>query len=293
MASTDTYLNNNTFGVTPSGTAYFVASDGTTNLGSLALANNCNAGSPASTIPTGSSGIHVDVTIGPYNTYLAGIVGIRTLQANASATAQVGILGIPNQDLTPLAGCGEDMLQSGNSPTPNYNILNPPDYTTINPAYYGYDFILEGSQTPQDSNTTCPAWNGSSSAWKGQVDISGVTGTMVPPMQLPVGTGNSSIDTVIVNACVNLFGASADPNNTTAATSLCYLLVPIANANNPPNEANIVTLGCFKIYDGGSGLQKWRGVLEPINANTCDYGIYQPNWTYGNSFNETQVVMTH
>ena len=294
-----TYLLSNSFGVTPTATAYFVDTSGATNLGSISFSSGCSA-SPSSWIPNGASGVHVDVTVGPYNTYLVGIVGLRQLTAKAAATAQVGVLSIPRPDLAPVAGCGPDMLINGQSPTPFQNILNPDN--TINstlfspPAASPVDVILQGSQMTQNEiapqGANCPVWNGSSSAWKGKVNIGGVTGPLTPPFPLPVDTGNGTIDTAIINACIALYGAAGDPTGQTATSSQCYLLVPIAAPPDPLNQANIVTLACFKLYDGGSGPQKWRGILVQINSNTCSFGVYPPTWTFGNTFSETQVMLT-
>jgi Flp pilus assembly protein TadG len=295
-----TYLLSNAFGVTPTASAYFVDTGGVTNLGAISLSSGCSANAP-SWIPNGASGVHLDVTVGPYNTYLVGIVGLRQLKATADATAQVGVLGIPRPDLTPLAGCGRDMLVDGQSPTPFRDILMPAPDNTINPLYFlppNNDMVLQGSQMTQNEvapqGANCPAWNGSSSSWKGKVDITGVpaNATLTPPFQLPVDTGNGSIDGWVINTCITLFTASGDPTGKTAATSTCYLLVPIAAPPNPVNQANIVTLACFKVYDGGNGFQKWRGVLVEITTNTCTYGVYPPTWTYGNTFSETQVMLT-
>src|SRR5579859_2472255 len=74
-----TYLLANAFGVVPTATAYFADTTGLTNLGAISFSSGCSA-SPSSWIPNGASGIHVEVTIGPYNTYLAGIVGLRQLK---------------------------------------------------------------------------------------------------------------------------------------------------------------------------------------------------------------------
>jgi hypothetical protein len=111
-------------------------------------------------------------------------------------------------------------------------------------------------------------------------------------MQLPVDTGNSSIDSWVVNTCTTIYGPAGDPSGEDATTSQCYLLVPIAAPPNPANQANIVTLACFRLYDGGSGTNKWRGVLVAVSSSTCTYGVYPPTWTYGNSFSETQVALT-
>jgi len=190
----------NAFGVTPTATAYFVAADGTTNLGSIGLPAGCSGTAPNSAIPAGASGVHVDATVGPYNTYMAGIVGIRQLSATASAASQVGGLAVPNAALTPLAGCGPDMLFDGRNASPTDNILLGDGVATpysINPARYGDDLVLQGSQIAQNSSVTlCPS-NGGSASWKGKIDTSGVTGPLVLPDTLPTVTGNGNIDSAI------------------------------------------------------------------------------------------------
>jgi hypothetical protein len=284
-----TYAGYNAFGssstTTPAPTAYYINGSGT----SLGPVHACPGG--ADVIPSGTAGIHVDVSIGPYDTYLVGIVGLRQLQAQASATAQVGILAIPNPDLTPLAGCGPDMLFDGQKDTPFDNILLP-DNININPAKYGDDLVLQGSQMSQHENSSCPKWNGTSSAWKGRINTSGITGTFVPPMAVPVDTGNGTIDTIIGDTCKSIYGPTHDPNGVfSVPPDVCLLLVPIAAPPNPTDQANIVTLACFSLYDGGNGDQKWRGVLH--KSTDCSYGIYVPTWTYGNTNKETQVFLTH
>jgi hypothetical protein len=288
------YLQANAFGVTPTATASFVGITGNV-LQAISLPTNC-VGVAANMIPNSVGGVRVNATIGPYNTYLAGIVGIRQLQAEATATAQVGGLGIPAPNITPLAGCGPDMLTDAQHPDPHTNILMQ-DGVTINPIYYGVgDYILQGSQTAQDSNSSCPAWNGGSSAWKGRIDPSGIT-VLTPPFNVPIDNGNTNIDAEIVQMCIDIYSTPSqpslgDPTGTTASTSICYLLVPIAAPPNPSNIAHIVTLACFRLYDG-QGIQKWRGILVEISKATCAYGVYTPTWTWGNINGETQVLLTN
>jgi hypothetical protein len=283
------YATANTFGVTPVVSAYFVDTSASA-LGTIGLGTGC-AGGVSNSIPNGSSGVHVDITMGPYNTYLAGIVGVRQLQANASATAQVGVLGIPGPDLTPLAGCGPDMLTNGQSPTPFLDLLKVDNITLNIPAMLGSDVILQGSQMSQQENATCPKWNGISSAWKGKIITTGLTGVFTPPESVPVDTGNGSIDGTISSICASLYPGNTDPTLVHGVPpDVCLLLVPIAAPPNPGNDANIVTLGCFSIYSELQGYQKWRGVLH--NTSECAYGIYTPTWTWGNNFNETQVMLT-
>jgi Flp pilus assembly protein TadG len=282
------YVLANSFGVTPTPSAYFVNTSGT-SLGTVSLPTNCS-GASVNVIPSGSSGIHVAVTIGPYNTYLAGLVGVRQLEAQASATAQVGVLSIPLPDLTPLAGCGPDMLTNGQSALPFDDILNADN--SINTSFYGQDMILQGSQMSQNEGATCPAWNGISSAWKGKITTSGLTGNVFsPPFSVPVDTGDGTIDSIMDAICANLYPTNPAPTIThSVPPDVCKLLVPIAAPPNPTNDANIVTLGCFSVYTDNQGYEKWRGVLHP--PTDCSYGVYVPNWTYGNSTSETQVMLT-
>jgi hypothetical protein len=289
------YVLSNNFGVKPTTNAYFIKVDGTPVAGgTISLPTNC-AGPVASTLllPT-TSGVHVDVTMGPYNTYLAGIVGIRQLEARASASAQVGVLSIPAPDLSPLAGCGPDMLTNGTSPDPldARNILKGPAFTSIDEGQYGADLVLQGSQMSQNENASCPKWNTSSSAWKGQIDTSGVTGPLTPPFPIPVATGNGTVDNVISDLCLSIYGPGHDPAGSRVGDNLCYLLIPIAAPPNPTNEANIVTFACFSLYDGGDGTQKWRGILVAISDSTCNMGVFPPSWTFGNTNNQTQVMLT-
>ena len=293
------YVLANSFGVTPTATAYWVDTSGL-RLQDISLPSGCS-GSTSNSIPTGVAGVHVDVTIGPYNTYLVGIIGLRQLQAQASATAQVGLLAIPHTDITPLAGCGPDMLTNGNSPTPSVNIMATDSLgnltNNIDTALYNStpatDLVLQGSQMSQNENSTCPKWNGSSSAWKGQIDPSSIPGSFELPatgLPVPVATGNSNIDSIIVSMCLSIYGPGHDPTSTGPGADKCFLLVPIAAPPNPLNEANIVTFACFSLYDGGSGTQKWRGILH--KPSDCSYGFFPPSWTFGNTNNETEVFLT-
>jgi hypothetical protein len=285
-----TYLTANVFGVTPTATAYFVAADGVTNLGTIVLPQGCVGTAPNSFIPTGASGVHVDAMIGPYNTYMAGIVGLRQLSAQGAATAQVGSLSVPNPLLTPLAGCGPDMLFDGKSPTPNDNILLGDGSSTpysINPARYGDDLVLQGSQMSQNTDSTiCPRAGGSS--WKGKVDVSGVTGPLTLPIQLPTINGNGNIDSQIIGACTST--GQGTPTGSAPPPDVCLLLVPIAAPPNPSGQANVVLFACFSMYAPGPGWQKWRGVLHPVTD--CPYGIYTPGWTWGNGISQTRVLLS-
>jgi len=83
------YLLRNQFGVTPTASASYITATGSV-LGSIALPSGCIAPFSATAYASSTAGVQVNVTIGPYPTYLVGIVGLKTLSAAASATAALG-----------------------------------------------------------------------------------------------------------------------------------------------------------------------------------------------------------
>ena len=291
------YAHQNWFGHVPETTANFVTTSGPVTIN---VPTSCAAptGGTPQLIPSGTSGVRVHVLIGPYDTFLVGIVGLRQLQAEASASAQVGVLGIPGPAITPLAGCGPDMLTSGTLPIPFVDLLD--DSNNIDETLYDHfpaiDVVLQGSQMTQNETSQCPKWNNNSSAWKGQIDTSGISGTFAPgpdsQIPVPVAVGNSTIDAIISSMCLSLYGPGHDPTGVSGPPdpNVCRLLVPIAAPPNPTDKANIVTLACFSLYDGGTGTQKWRGVLH--REAECDYGLNVPTWSYGNTNKQTQVFLT-
>ncbi len=101
-----TYAQANAFGVQPSVLcAYFVGTDGTTNVGTI-LNNSATvcSGTAVATIPSAASGVHVDVQI-PFHTYLAGMLGVYDLTADGHATSQVGVLTAFDARNAPLIVC--------------------------------------------------------------------------------------------------------------------------------------------------------------------------------------------
>jgi Flp pilus assembly protein TadG len=287
-----TYLLANSFGVQPTATAYFVGTNGTTNVQTIALPPDC-AGSRSNWIPDGASGVHVDVTIGPYPTYMAGVVGIRQLSAAAQGTAQVaGVrLTLSRADLTPLAGCGPDMLLDGKNAAKNESILlgdGTQTAYTINPARYGHDYVLQGSQMSQNTDASrCPTSNGAS--WKGKIQTDGVQGALTLPALVPVDNGNGTIDAAIEAECSRT--GQGVPSIQLPPPDACLLLVPIAAPQNPAGQAHIVLFGCFSMYDGGPGYEEWRGILHPV-ADCSYHPPYDVPWTWGMGNAETHVLLT-
>jgi hypothetical protein len=282
------YLLANSFGMPPVGSAYFVDTTGGP-LSSIAIPARCSS-AVNTTIPSGAAGVHVDATIGPFGTYLVQVVGLRQVTVQAGASAGVGMLGIPNAALTPLAGCGPDMLFNGKATTPFDNILLGDGVTTpysIDPSKYGDDLVLQGAQMSQNTDpTVCPSSGGSS--WKGKIDISGISGALVPPLTVPTVSGNGTIDAAINAACTST--GQGTPTNAAPPPDVCLLLVPIAGPPNPSGMANIVTFACMSLYAPGPGWQKWRGVLRATSM--CTYGTYTRSWTWGTVNVNTKVFLS-
>lgn len=105
-AAVTTYAQANAFGSAPNVTcAYFVGTDGVTNLGTIINGGASCSGLPAVTIPPLASGVHVDVRI-PFHTYVVGMLGIYNLDADGHSTAQVGVLTGFDARNAPLIACG-------------------------------------------------------------------------------------------------------------------------------------------------------------------------------------------
>ncbi len=103
-----TFVQANGFG-TQAGTpcAYFVDTAGNPIAGGGIVNAGTVAGCPALTglIPNGASGVHVDSHI-RFNTFLAGMLRVSVLDADAHATGQVGVLTTYNAGNVPLIACG-------------------------------------------------------------------------------------------------------------------------------------------------------------------------------------------
>jgi len=88
------YALANRAGPAPTATAWYVDSNNA-NVGAIALTLDCTGTQPPSGVPSSAVGAYVTVTIGPYNTYLVGIVGVGQLKARADATASISSAVVP------------------------------------------------------------------------------------------------------------------------------------------------------------------------------------------------------
>ncbi len=274
------YVLANNFGVTPSATAHFIDNTGT-SLSAVSLPTGCS-GSTSNVIPTNAAGVHVDVAIGPYNTYLVGIVGLRQLQANASATAQVWDYAIDAAYIAPWASCGphapvdtsgtlQDILDTSNNTilqsAINAHVSVVLESSKMNAGSAGW---LQGYPPP-----ACPDASGSS--WKGKISPSGL---ITPPVDVPTANGNGSVSTQCTST------GQTDPSG----PGQCFLFVPVTDANNSPGQAHVVVFACMDVYPGGTGIDKWWGTLEPTSA--CPTQPYKPLWGFGSSSSNTIIALT-
>ena len=286
------YANSNAFGVTPTPKAYFVGVDGVSN---TEISLPCVAGQTANNwIPNGVvAGIHVHINI-PFHTYLAGIIGVANVTAEADATAQVGAMTGINADDAPVAGCGV-MMDTGSQSAPDIFVQPLPqsglpviDY----PTWLNHTFILQSSQLWKHSqHPPCPIYNSGNGDWKGTIDGSGTItinsqiGTYVPTVN-----GNSAAD--LTTPCLN--AGMHDP----AQGGLCYLAIPITDGNNPQSGqglAHVVAFACMKVFAGGTGNDLWDGTI--VDARNCGpsgiYG-YSYNWTWApGSETIARIALTH
>jgi Putative Flp pilus-assembly TadE/G-like len=287
-----TYANSNAFGVTPTPTAYFVGLDGVTNQGKIWLP--CNGETANNVIPNGVvAGIHVDVSI-PFHTYLAGMIGVANVTAQAAATAQVGAISGMNAADAPVAGCGV-MMDTGTSSTPNIFVggtppPNPPQIDYAN--WMNTTFILQSSQLwKYSTHPPCPRYNSGNGDWKGTIDGSGtITLGAQVGTDVPTVSGNSAAD--LTTPCTN--AGMGDPAN----GGTCYLAIPITDGNNPqsgPGEAHVVAFACMKVLSGSNGVDLWLGtIVNPRYCGPSSIYTYNYNWTWApGSYTIARIALTH
>src|SRR5437588_843868 len=169
------YILANNFGVPPTVSAYYVDVNGAKVAGGdIGLPPNCSGTASSVSLWNGVAGIHVDVTMGPYNTALVGIVGIRTLAAAGSATAQVWNYAINANYIAPWAVCGPT-APVDETPTLQ-SILNMSNNTILQSAIQSHvSVILQSAQMNAGAQSwtapppACPD-RSSGSSWKGKID---------------------------------------------------------------------------------------------------------------------------
>ena len=274
------YVVANNFGVTPTVAAYFVDTTGAkVTGGDIALPANCSGTVSNAAILAGESGIHVDVTFGPYNTAVAGVVGVRQLSATGGATAQVWNQSIDASYIAPWAVCGPTAPTDTSGTLTS--ILNTTTNTILPSAISSHvNVILQSAQMTAGTSSwvnpppACPSASGSS--WKGKIDPG--SGPIIPPANLNTVSGNGSIT------------PPCSPQPTPTGPGQCFLWVPVTDANNVAGQAHIVIFACMSVYQGSTGLDKWWGQLE--YPTSCPTSAYRPTWTFGTPTNDTLIALT-
>jgi hypothetical protein len=269
----------NNFGITPVASAYFVDATGAPlSGGAIALPANCSGTVSNTAILSGASGVHVDVTMGPYNTYLVGIVGLRQLSATGGATAQVWNQSIDASYLAPWAVCGPTAPTDTSGTLAD--VLNTANNTILQSAITSHvNVILESSHMNSGASGWLPAPpacpDNSGSSWKGKINP---TGTITPPTNVLTVNGNGSVSA----QCTS----TGQPSP--SGPSQCFLWVPVTDANNTSGQAHVVVFACMSVYPGGSGNDKWWGQLE--FPSSCPMSPYKPTWTFGSGSSSNTVV---
>ena len=279
------YVLANNFGVTPNVAAYFVDTNGNkVTGGDIALPAHCSGSVSSTSIWSGVAGVHVDVTMGPYNTYLVGIVGIRQLSATAGATAQVWNYAINAAYIAPWAVCGPSAPIDTSGTL--QDILDTTNNTILQSAIDAHvNVILQSAQMNAGASSwtapppACPDTTHGSD-WKGKVDPG--SGIIILPDNMQTVGGNGAI----TPPCAAT--GQSDPSG----PGECFLFVPVTDAHNTPDQAHVVTFACMSVYPGTNsyGLDKWWGTLEPVSA--CPTYPYKPLWTFGSGSSNTLVALT-
>lgn len=327
-----TFARANAFGIQPSvSCAYFVDTNGT-KLGGAGIVNDGTVpGCPtlAMVIPNAASGVHVETHI-HFTTILAAIIRISALDANAQATAQVGVLASYNAANVPLIACGGG---SGNAlritGTPENGVASQPDnrgYVTVSgeqitapgtlptfkvsgsgggaaadqillpsgatdPSKDGYTYYLKGSAVGS-FNSDCGA---ASNKFDGGA-LPGQSLLSVPG----VLTGDNGNNVASIGTQVALPGgcqAGTDILSFVAGDPGCVLVLPVANgaaSANPP-VLNITAWGAFYVWcnassTSGTGCQEFAGQFI---ANWPIAGGQSSNtWTFGSRGGITVIHIT-
>ncbi len=182
----------NTFGVVPTvSCAYFVDTSGSPLATIINGGGAACSGTPVSAIPSAASGVQVMVHI-PFSAHLVTVIGISSLQVDAAATAQVGVLTGFDARNSPIIACGGGsgaalrlphitpvvatstpgvlaatpaaLPTAGGSiattlelllATPPAGVPTPPAYV-VNPAQDGHVYYLKGNDV-QTSSANCGA----------------------------------------------------------------------------------------------------------------------------------------
>lgn len=274
-----TYILNNEFGsgtyaVDPA-SAYYVQTDGTTTGTTITFTNStCSSQASSTTIPSNAAGVYAGTQVGPYNTYLAGIIGLTQLSAAGAATVVVQQLNGYTADAADVVTCGDGAWEPSNPASPVTLWSTEPniDYA----AHDGETVVLQGSQMGSHVGDGCPT---SKESGNGQYKEK-ITGTdVVVDNSYPLDNGNSDAD---------LYTPCTDAGTPLPGT--CYLPIPTGDMHSPTGSAYIVGFVCMQIIDLSGGDPRWEGIIS--DPSHCSYGqgaTYTNSWTFGTGTNHGVV----
>ena len=285
-AAITNYAQANAFGATPTVLcAYFVAPDGVSAIGTLVntAGPSCPAGIAAS-IPSAASGVHVETHVS-FPTYLLGMLRIATLNADANATAQIGILTGADTRNVPLIVCGGgggtgyDALRlatqtpvvatttpgvlaatpaslpvvGGNPNVTTSQLLvtpaagRPPAYVA-NPAVDGTIYYIKGQQISTSNGSNCGAsgFHGASASSQPTPYIQDVTSAT--PAVIVGQTGNSVPQISQQVASSGACVAGTNPSNQwSQGQPGCVMILPLVDGSNGITF-NIQAWGAFYVW---------------------------------------------
>jgi len=280
------YAQANAFGLAPMALcAYFVATDGVSAIGTIANTSSpaCPAGMVAA-IPSAASGVHVDKRVS-FQTYLLGMLNISTLDADAHATAQIGILTGADTRNAPLIVCGGgggtgyDALKLATqtpvvvTTTPGVLAATPaslpvvggnPDVTTSQllvtpaaatpPAYVanraadGTIYYIKGQNISTSNGSNCGAsgFHGAAAPSQPTPYIQDVTSAT--PAVIVGQTGNSVPQISQQVASSGACAAGTDPSNQwSQGQPGCVMILPLVDGSNGITF-NIQAWGAFYVW---------------------------------------------
>ncbi|MDQ3812129.1 MAG: pilus assembly protein TadG-related protein [Chloroflexota bacterium] len=253
----------NAFGNTPRvTTAYFVRNNGSpTATGSTIVSDpsqcptlNAASGYRYVTIPPDAAGVHVEVDI-PFQTYMAGIIRITNLDAQAPATAMVANISRYDASNAPFIVCGIDtMLRSGTS----LSILmlsggSPVVPYRVNPSAVGQEFVVHGPN-PHDISQC-----GALSTFKGLAEEMLNSGIYTLPADVTWSTGTVAGPTSTQVDGLNGCGPTRSND--------CIMILPVATNSSGVLTLRAVLWAAFLISDHG--------------ISNYHYGVLQPDYVLG------------
>ncbi len=324
-----TYATANAFGIPPAVTcAYFVGTDGTTDVGAVVAGSGC-AGPPVGAIPESASGVHVEVRI-PFRTYLAGILGVYDLDADAHATGQVGTLTGFDVRNAPLIVCGggagfnglklatqtpvvrtatPGVLAAtptalpivGNNPDLLADILlvtpaagvTPPSLVA-NPAKDGTIYYIKGQKVSNSNGSSCGAggFKGGAATEQPTPNLQDIaSGT---PAVVVGQTGNRVPE---ISQRVSTSGActaGTDPSNDwSEGQPGCVMILPIVDSSSGLTF-NVQAWGAFYVWCirtvGSAGCQEFAG--QYLANWPIAGGPAASTWTFGQRGGTTVIRLT-